>query len=87
MYNIANNLIFNLKTSSSAYLTTLHRELCLKRNSLQFTDIQSTTITMSVFMSFIAEREEEEVDETLNETLKIEVEEWLEAHSVLISMH
>ena len=70
MYNIANNLIFSLKTSSSAYLTTLHRKICLKRNSLQFTDIRSTTLKMSFFMSFIAERKAEGVDETLNETLK-----------------
>ena len=70
MYNVANNLIFSLKTSSSAYLTTLHRELYLKRNNLQFTDIRSTTFTMSFFMSFIAGREAEEVDETLNVTLK-----------------
>ena len=42
---------------------------------------------MSFFMSFIAEREVEEVDEILNETLKKRKKERLEAHSVLISMH
>ena len=70
MYNITNSLIFSLKTSSSAYLTTLHRELYLKRNSLQFTDIRSTTPTMFSHEFFISEREAEEVDEALNETLK-----------------
>ena len=70
MYNIANNLIFSLKTSSSAYLTTLHREICLKRNNLQFTDIWSTTPSMFSHEFFISEREAEEVYETLNEALK-----------------
>ena len=70
MYNFFQQLDIQSENISSAYLTTLHIELYLKRNNLQFTDIRSTTPTMFSHEFFISEREAEEVDEALNETLK-----------------
>ena len=69
MYNIAESLNFSLKTSSSAYLTALHKNYISRETTYnsQISDQQPTTVFL---MSFYRLKEAEGVDRTLNETLK-----------------
>ena len=62
--------IFRLKTSSSAYLTTLHRDYVSKEIACN-SQISDQQQQQHFFMNFIVERGAEEVGEELNVALKL----------------